>query len=463
MRDSDAAALQEALSRLGDLAAAAGLAPLPVHFEVVPSTILYEVAAYGLPGRFSHWSHGKAYQSLKAQYDLGLVKYFELVVHSDPAEAFLLESNDLLTNKLVAGHVLGHADFFARNAHFRAAPRDMADRAPLHADRLRGYEFAHGRAEVEALLDALLAIEDHVDPGAAGPPPMPLRGLPPGRAGAGPVPGRVAADAEAVEARAATLFPRREGAGASAGRRGPEGADLLLFLARHAPDLEDWQRDAIDMVRDEALYFRPQLRTKVMNEGWATLWHTRLLRDLPLSDGEYLDFARLNAGVRAAHPGAINPYLLGVAIYEDIVERLGERDGLRECFLIREVEDDVAFVRNHFTREVAERLDMFVYSRRDEGGQALWKVTATDFEAVRDALVRSREACGRPVVAAVDFDHGGARELLLEHSHDGRDLELADAQKALEHVARIWRHRCRLRTRIAGEARELVADPPRRG
>jgi stage V sporulation protein R len=457
MRDDELQALQQAVSDLTALAARAGLDPLPTHFEIVPAPILYEVAAYGLPGRFSHWSHGKAYQSMKAQYDLGLVKYFELVINSDPAQAFLLETNDLLTNKFVAAHVLGHADFFRHNAHFAGTDRGMAERVALHAERLRAYEFEHGRAEVEAFLDALLAIEEHVDPWAGE-----------GQPGRSVAATSVAAQnpARAAEARFASLFPAEQ---ASAPRpkppravRTPEGGDLLLFLLRHAPDLEDWQRDALAIVREEALYFRPQLRTKVMNEGWASLWHTRLLRELGLGDDEYVEFAKLNAHVRAPHPGGVNPYLLGVAIYEDALDRLGEAEGLRQCFLMREVEDDVGFLRNHFTREVAERLDMFVYARQDEGGQPVWRITARDLDTVRDTLVRSRENGGRPVIVAVDADGGGARELVLEHRHDGRDLEAADAQKTLERVARVWGRRCRLRTVVAGEPRDLTAEPPQR-
>ncbi len=471
MRESETPALQGAIGELWELARASGLDPLPTHFEVVPASILYEVAAYGLPGRFSHWSHGKAYQTLKSQYDLGLVKYFELVINSRPAQAFLLDTNDLFTNKFVVAHVLGHSDFFAHNAHFRGTDRDIADRVTLHADRLRAYENEHGREEVESFLEAVLTIEEHVDPWAGGlgtdeaqAPPISIRR----RAEEGDAK-RVSSAATMVAAqsrsasknRFASLFPAAvpPPPRSKAGRPREEETDLLLFLLRNAPDLEDWQRDAIAIVREEALYFRPQMRTKVMNEGWATLWHTRLLREFGLTDGEYTDFARLNASVRTPHPGGVNPYLLGVATYEEIIERLGEEEGLRQCMLIREVEDDVAFLRNHFTREVAERLDMFVYARRDEGSVPVWKITAKDFETVRETLIRERENGGRPVVVAVEGESG--RDLVLRHRHDGRDLEMGDAQKTLERVARVWGRRVRLQTLVEGQQKDLVADAPR--
>ncbi len=227
MRVDEMPSLRQSIQELWDLAHAAGLDPLPTHFEVVPATILFEIAAYGLPGRFSHWAHGKAYHLMKRQYEYGLMKYFELVVHSDPAQAFLLESNDLLTNKFVVAHVLGHTDFFHHNAHFCGVDRGVADRAVLHAQRLRAHAFAHGVVAVEGFLESLLALEEHVDPWAGPSDPSPA-------AAPGP----------------------------------EERTDLLLYLWRHAPKLSDWQRDALAMVREEALYFRPQLRTKIMNVTW---------------------------------------------------------------------------------------------------------------------------------------------------------------------------------------------------
>ncbi len=407
--DADVPKLEAAIARLWDLAVAGGLRPRPTAFEVVPSTVMYEVAAYGLPGRFSHWSHGKAYQMMKNQYDLGLARYFELVINSDPAQAFLLENNDLLTNTLVVAHVLGHTDFFAHNAHFAPAPTKMPELVSVHAQRLRAYQSIHGRDKVEAFLDALLTIEEHVDPRA---------------------------------------------------EEGGEGRDLLLFLTRYAVHLADWQRDVAEMLRQEALYFRPQLRTKVMNEGWATLWHARLLRQLDLGDRDYVNFARLNAMVRSPDPGRLNPYLLGVSIFEDILEGFGEEEGLRRCMDIRAWEDDVAFIRNHFTPGVAERIDAFVYGfRPDLAGGGSWTVMTKDFEAVRDALVTQLENGGRPVIEVVDRDWERSGALYLRHGHDGRDLDLGDAQHVLRRIALVWGRRVHLETVSDRKRHVLTADP----
>ena len=110
--------LAAATERLWELAHEFGLRPFPTHFEIVPAAIMYEFGAYGMPGRFSHWTHGRAFQQMKTMYDYGLTKIYELVINTNPSYAYLLDVNSLLENKFVVAHVLGHTDFFANNAHY---------------------------------------------------------------------------------------------------------------------------------------------------------------------------------------------------------------------------------------------------------------------------------------------------------------------------------------------------------
>src|SRR5690606_19022178 len=156
--------LQEGIEQIWEVAQELGLRPFPTHFEIVPAAVMYEIGSYGMPGRFSHWTHGKAYQMQKTMYDYGLSKIYELVINTNPCYAFLLETNSILQNKLVAAHVLGHSDFFANNAYFARTSRKMVDTISLNAERIRRYEFEHGAEEVERVLDAALAIEEHIDP-----------------------------------------------------------------------------------------------------------------------------------------------------------------------------------------------------------------------------------------------------------------------------------------------------------
>jgi len=264
---SDIERLRDSIDAAWEEARKFGLDPFPTHFEMVPASIMYEFASYGLPGRFSHWTHGKSYYRQKMQYDFGLSKIYEMVVNTNPSYAFLMEMNNLLQNTFVAAHVFGHTDFFKNNAYFQHTSRRMIDKAGIHAERIAKYEFDHGKAEVERFLDAALSIQEHVDYNLL------LRGDDPSK--------------KDEKARAATseyddlwgLEKKAQKAEEERDRRPgkppkfPEKPekDLLLFLQRHAPHLQDWQRDVLEIVRTEMLYFVPQMQTKIMNEGWACL------------------------------------------------------------------------------------------------------------------------------------------------------------------------------------------------
>ncbi len=262
MSDKEMDELERNIGRAWDLALAMGLDPFPVNFEMVPPTIMYEFGSYGLPGRFSHWTRGKAYHRMKTSYDYGLSKIYELVINTNPSYAFLLENNSTLENTFVAAHVFGHTDFFKHNAYFAATSRNMIDKASASAERLRQYEFEHGRLEVERFLDAVLAIEEHVDYHRN------IKPKPDDEIPAAPLTTPYddlwrmdeTLRAKAVEERPANRkFPKEP------------VKDILLFLAEHSSILEPWQRDILQIVREEMLYFVPQMQTKVMNEGWACL------------------------------------------------------------------------------------------------------------------------------------------------------------------------------------------------
>src|ERR1051326_8780535 len=164
MEDREIKGLEQALEQIWDVARRFGLDPFPVRFEIVPATVMYEVGSYALPGRYSHWTFGKAYHRQKMMYDFGLSKIYEVVINANPSYAFLLETNSITQNKMVIAHVPGHVDFFKNNVYFSKTNRRMVDEAAIHARRMNEYEFKYGRKVVEEFLDAVLSIEEHIDP-----------------------------------------------------------------------------------------------------------------------------------------------------------------------------------------------------------------------------------------------------------------------------------------------------------
>lgn len=415
-----------------------GLDPYPVLFETVPAPVLYEYAAYLIPGRMSHWSYGKAYHAMKMRYDYGLNKLYEMVINSNPAYAFLLESNSELENTFVRAHVMGHVDFFKNNHCFQHTAQDMVEVVSRHAERVRQYEFEVGRDQVERFLDAVLALEEHVSPPGPALDPRPRAAAPPGTA-------REKSWAEWMSSRGGS--PAR----VPEVKPGTEEADdLLLFLMKESRHLDDWQRDIIGMVRDEMMYFWPQVRTKIMNEGWASYWHVKLMRSLELSDDDYVNFARLHSQVTAPMMYQVNPYALGYAIFCHLESRFGEE----AIFLSRTVDDDVSFVRNYLNEEIVESLNLMVYGAEQDS--VVLKSRAS--ERVREHLVRELVHGGIPVIHVDDGDFNQRGELYLIHRHEGIDLDIPFAERALHYVHQLWGRPVHLETRADAKRMILSFD-----
>ncbi|HYF79325.1 MAG TPA: SpoVR family protein [Symbiobacteriaceae bacterium] len=449
MDDREVPVLEEAIGTIWEKAKEMGLDPYPTHFEIVPASILYEFGAYLLPGRFSHWTHGKAYYTMKASYDYGLSKIYELVINANPSYAFLLDTNTLLHNKFVVAHVFGHTDFFKHNAYFEPTNRQMIETVSQNAQRIRQYSQDEGSLEVERFLDAVLSISDHIDH-------YPRRKAAEGRASkAAPAP---------TEDHWGDLFPatglssslmtgKQERKQQPPQRRRvptePE-KDLLYFLLEHADGLDDWQRDVISIVREESLYFVPQMQTKIMNEGWASYWHSHIMRELDLTDDEFVEFGRLHCSVCTPGQTRMNPYYVGLKIFEDIEKRLGQE----KIFEVRELENDVSFIRSYLTEELCRDLDLYVFKLEDDD----WKITDKQWERVRDTICEALSNHGTPYIVVEDGDYRGHKELYLKHHHDGKDLDTQYAEKTLQYVERIWGRPVHLETKQGEKTLVFTCD-----
>src|ERR1700749_1191487 len=153
--------------RIEELAAQSGLSFHPVDFEPVTDTFIMEIAVYGPPVRMPHWSFGVRYIYQLIQRHMGNSRLFEVVFPGNPGHAYLASSNGLAENILVTAHVLGHADFSRNNLMFRRCQGQVSEHivehAANHARQIQQAIEQHGMARVEAVLDAALALEQHID------------------------------------------------------------------------------------------------------------------------------------------------------------------------------------------------------------------------------------------------------------------------------------------------------------
>lgn len=453
---SDTKALYNAIEEITEIATGFGLDFYPMRYEICPADIIYTFGAYGMPTRFTHWSFGKQFHKMKLQYDFGLSKIYELVINSNPCYAFLLDTNSLIQNKLIVAHVLAHCDFFKNNIRFVNTRRDMVESMTATAERIAAYEIQYGKDEVESFLDAILAIQEHIDPSIVN---------------------RKLTEEELKEAYnekeevRKTEYDDLWGLDNSKTKTQPTKIkkfpivpekDVLLFIEQHSRYLEDWQRDILTMMREEMLYFWPQLETKIMNEGWASFWHQRILREMDLTTEETVEFAKLNADVVQPSRTSINPYYLGVKIFEEIEERYNNptekmlksgikpNSGREKIFEVREIESDTSFIRNYLTKELVQREDMYLFQKQGND----YRVTDKEYENVRDHLVSMRVNGGFPYIVVENGDYLLNGELYLIHRYENTELDVPYLENVLPHIYKLWGRIVHIETIIKG--REIV-------
>lgn len=442
MKDWETEQLSSAIAVIGSKAKECGLDFYSMRFELCPADIIYTFGAYGMPTRYGHWSFGKNFHKMKTQYDYNLSRIYELVINSDPCYAFLLEGNSLVQNKLVIAHVFAHCDFFKNNISFGHTNRQMLESMASSAGRIREYEFVLGREKVEKFLDAVMSIQEHINPWFIS------------KENKEPEESKITnpyEDLWSLDYSHLDIETKKE---ATKNPPQPE-KDVLLFIMSHSKQLEDWQRDIISIIREEMIYFWPQMQTKIMNEGWASFWHARIMRDIDLTEAEAIEFAKMHSGVIQTSSTQINPYYLGMKIWEDIEKRWDQPTpeenekygriagkGREKIFEVRETENDISFIRNYLTKELVEELDLYLFKKV----YTKWQVVEKDWEKVREGIIQLLNNCGFPYILVDDGDYNLNGELYLKHNHEGQDLDIHYLEKTLPYVYQLWGRTVHLET-----------------
>ncbi len=422
-----------------------GLDPPEILYHLVPAETVYSVACRQIPGRYSHSDFGVQYERMKAAYDRGEGRIYEVIFNAEPAHAYLLEGNSFVAQVLVIAHCLGHGDLFRHNPSFGPTDKDFPARVRSAAGRIDGYYARYGRRTVEDFITACQAFAPHA---------------PLDRLGRSRIPDEPEFEAKPYD----ELFPREtqerreevEREREARRRRFPIAPerDLLAFVAEHGHGLEDWQRDVISIVRAEHDYFAPQARTKILNEAIAVWAHQHILQRLDLDPEAFVEAQALNAQVVCPRAGDLNPYNLGIELLREVeLIARGDVDGLdeeeRDRFApwigmggaqeriveIAHSYNDVSFLREFLTPRVCVRAKL----RADEqSARASERVPRAEFERVRDALVAHHTTLGVPVVEIVDGDGRGRGELWLVHRDEGIGLDEEYAKGTLRMLCGLW-------------------------
>jgi stage V sporulation protein R len=457
-------------------------------FETVDYDELSAIAAYGgFPTRYPHWRFGMQYESLSKGYAYGLQKIYEMVINNDPCYAYLLKSNGLTDQKLVMAHVYGHCVFFKNNVWFSQTSRKMMDEMANHGNRVRKYMDKHGVDVVEQFIDACLSVEDLIDHHS----PFIKRQQQPSKYDFGDSSGEEPFEASRFRAKSYMdrfVNPRevleaekeRNKAQREKPKRFPEHPqkDTLLFLVDHAP-LEAWQRDVLAMIREEAYYFAPQAQTKILNEGWASYWHSTIMTRNVLSPSEVIDYADHHSGTMGVRPGRINPYKLGLELLRDIEDRWNKGRfgpeyeacddlkaklqwdrklglGRAKIFEVRRIHNDVTFVDTFLTPEFCREHKLFSYRFDEDDNQ--YEIESREFAKIKERLLFSLTNFGQPFVYVEDGNYRNRGELFLRHRHNGVDLRTDYARDTLANIARLWNRPVHLETVVDGRETVLSFD-----
>jgi stage V sporulation protein R len=455
-------------------------------FEVLDYKGINQVAAYGgYPTRYPHWRFGMEYDHLAKSYSYGLSRIYEMVINNDPSYAYLLEGNTMVDQKMVMAHVYGHVDFFKNNFAFAHTNRKMMDQMANHATRIRRYVDKVGLERVETFIDTCLSLENLIDIYSPFVARAPLGSqaqdqVDPSRMEASPMPAKsymknYINPPEFMEEQRQKMAAAQEQQ-----QRFPESPvrDVLAFLLAYAP-LESWQQEILAIMREEAYYFSPQAQTKIMNEGWATYWHAKIMTEKVLTDAEIIDFADHHSRTLGGASTRINPYKLGYELYKDIEDRwnrgrfgkeydecddMVERArwdrqlglGREKIFEVRRHHNDVTFIDRFLTEEFCHTHKMFLYKYNPKTGN--WHIASRDFAGIKQAFLSQLTNMGQPLITVLDANHANRGELLLLHRHEGMDLKADDARETLRALQAIWDRPVHIATIVNGKPRLLGFD-----
>ena len=481
--------LQILADELADKAREAGLDFFDTIFEIVDYKQLNEIAAYGgFPTRYPHWRFGMDYERLSKSYTYGLSVIYEMVINNDPCYAYLLRANDMVSQKTVIAHVYGHCDFFKNNYWFSHTNRKMLDQMANHATAVRRLIEDVGHDPVESFLDCCLSIENLIDIHLPFNQPISkssndgdfedasYRQEPVKKMRAKKYMDSYINPMNFIEAQKQKReylqsqqksFPEK-----------PE-RDVLNFLIQHAP-LEGWEKRVLNIVRDEAYYFAPQGQTKILNEGWATYWHSEMMTKLaPLEASEIVDYCSQYAGIVASAPGQLNPYKLGVELLRHIKKRwdhgkfgidylnctdhskrknwnTGAGLGTEKLFEVRRTHNDITFIDAFLDEDFCHEHKMFIYDYDRRSNQHI--ISSRDFQEVKSGLLQQLTNFGQPIISVKDGNFRNRGELLLNHTHGGVDLKHEFTLECLKNLHRIWRRPVHIETLIEDVKRRISFD-----
>lgn len=488
MNKQDHIRLEKIERRIKEIAEEEGLLTTDTMFEVVPSQKMLEAMAYTFPTNFSHWSFGRDHDAVRTIYEAtgGGIPY-EVVWNFETPKALLVETNPFALNALIVAHVFGHIDFFlgSRFLQHGRSFTDIAEEARNAAERFRHYESKYSKEEVEKTIDAGMSIQwqQHPDPffeeeldndkaceyliqrehqrlkkthtfkKEFGKP-------------------QTEEDRQKIETRLRSIRKTIP----------PKPVhDLLGYIIRYSTVLYPWQKDVLTVVRNQARTLAPNARTKMLNEGWATYWHVRIMRRLfkegLLTAAEHGVFNDFHSKVTRDARLDFNWYRVGLTLFECIKERwdkgqfgkaydecedpekkaywdTGVNKGTEKMFEIRKHYSDRMAVEEIFTDEFIKRMQLYIYEEEtnEQTGEIKYIVVERRPYIIRQILkTRFSSPLGAQPIRIKNANYRDRGELFLTHRYTGTELEPKYRDGTMEHLFYLWGRKVYISSVIDGK------------
>jgi stage V sporulation protein R len=428
-----------------------------------------------IPTLYDYWVHDVEVLKEKGKYELYPSNPYETVINTRPAISFYNDNNPDWLNVMIFYHVLAHIDFFQNNLFYRHtwdydfAGQALSDKrlmARLRSDKGRWVdyviEFSRGIDNLVGYHDCLSELNrpqrDEASQRQDFYFDVFLQSI------------RKLSTSEYVKE-----IERYNECIRSYGKHGEESffaevfkkhpefdslykksrekkptvkKDLLQFVMDHSPVLKKekniWMKSIMQVVRNTSLFFQPQIRTKIMNEGWASYWHEKLFLDDDRIKGHEVDFARVHAGVTSMPRVGLNPYAIGMRLVQYVeemadkgkisfeFERLADAkrretydkqigQGQDYIFRLRENFCDFMFINTFVDQDFIARHKLFVVGKRLNKQRMVWEYYVKSRSAA-DYRQMLLDALYHPPHIEIDADKGANGSLYLVHRFEGKPL-----------------------------------------
>jgi len=428
-----------------------------------------------IPTLYDYWVHDVEVLKEKGRYELYPNNPYETVINTRPAISYYNDNNPDWMNVMIFYHVLGHIDFFQNNLYFRhtwdydftgQALSDKRMIAKLRSEKGRWVDYI---IEFSRGIDNLVGYHEelsrfHRVPKANTSKKLDyyfdvfLQSIKKIKIneyvkeiqrynhciGENKELGEKSFFAEVLR-----KYPEFDAIFKKSLEEKPlQKLDLMQFLLEHSEflkkDKNTWMKQIIEVVRKTSLFFQPQIRTKIMNEGWASYWHEKLFLQDDRIEGHEVDFARTHSGVTSMPRVGLNPYALGMRLFyyiEDLAEKgkysieykrlrdARQRDefdadtGQGKDFLtkLRDNFNDFMFINTFVDQDFVNRYKLFVAGRRLNQNRGVWEyyVKSRSAESYRQMLL---DTLYHPPYLQIQPEKTTNGNLYLVHVFEGKPL-----------------------------------------